>query len=151
MHGFVNGTATLILEHGGRYVTLDLTAGTRAEIPLGNLVQSAVIYQLLPLPDDRYAGLVGRLENGEVRLSIESVGAGTSKRIYAPNPADTTIPIVCPSPNGQLLAVQEVPAGAETDGYDVIPGHLRSRVVVIDSSTGNVQGDEAGFGADWCR
>jgi hypothetical protein len=150
MHGFVNGTATVIFEDGGRYVTLDLTAGTRAEIPLGNLVRSAVVYQLLALPDDNYVELAGRLEDSGIQLSIEYVDQGTFKTIYAPEP-ENDIPLVCLSPNGQYLAVEEVPAGNETDGYDVLPGYLNSRVLIIDSSTGNVQAEEAGFGADWCR
>jgi hypothetical protein len=61
------------------------------------------------------------------------------------------IATVCLSPNGQLLAVEVVPPGTETDGYEVVPGYRKSRVIVIDSSTGSVQGDEAGFGASWCN
>ena len=150
MHGFVNGTPTLILESGGRYVAFDLSAGRRTDIPLGDLAKSAVVYQLLALPDDRYVSLVARFEDGALRFSIVAIVNGTFRTIYAPDPADSGIPTVCLSPNGQLLAVEEVPPGTETDGYDVLPGYRTSRVVVIDSSTGGPQGEEDGFGADWC-
>ena len=151
MHGFVNGTPTLILEKDGRYVAFDLATGKRTELPLGDLVQSAVVYQLLALPDGGYVSLVARLEDGELRFSIEAIGQGAFRTIYAPEPADSMIPKVCLSPNGQYLAVEAVPPGTGTDGYDVLPGYLQSRVVVLDSSTGNFQGEEAGFGADWCH
>ena len=151
MHGFVNGTPTLILQNGGRYVAFDLAAGKRTDIPLGDLVRSAVVYQLRALGDDRYVSLVAQLEDGALRFSIVTIAQGRFKSIYAPEPADSLIPTVCLSPNGQLMAVEEVPPGAETDGYDVLPGYRKSRVVIIDSATGNYQGEEDGFGADWCQ
>jgi hypothetical protein len=150
MHGFVRGTPTLIFEDQGRFIALDLTTGTRQEIPLGDLSESALVYQLLALPEDGYVSLVARLEGGELRFSVGIVGQGEFQITYEPEPTDSTIPIVCLSPNGQFLAVETVPPGNETDGYDVLPGYRKSRVVVIDSATGNFQGEEPGFGPDWC-
>jgi hypothetical protein len=151
MHGFINGTPTLILENGGRFVAFDLTAGRSTDIPVGDLVRSALVYQLLALPDDRFVSLVTRFEDGALRFSIVAIGQGAFRTIYAPEPTDSMIATVCLSPNGQLLAVEVVPPGTETDGYEVVPGYRKSRVIVIDSSTGSVQGDEAGFGASWCN
>jgi hypothetical protein len=150
MHGFVRGTPTLIFEDQGRFNAFDLTTGTRKEIPLGDLSESALVYQLLALPADGYVSLVARLEDGELRFSVVVVGQDEFRIIYEPAPTDSTIPIVCLSPNGQLLAIETVPPGNETDGYDVLPGYRKSRVVVIDSATGNFQGEEPGFGPDWC-
>jgi hypothetical protein len=151
MHGFVRGTPTLILGDQGRYVEFDLITGTRREIPLGDLSKSALVYQLLALPEDGYVSLVARLEDGELRFSVVVVGQDEFRIIYEPEPTDSTIPIVCLSPNGQLLAVEAVSPGIELDGYDVLPGYRKSRVVVIDAATGNFQGEEPGFGADWCH
>jgi hypothetical protein len=150
MHGFVRGTPTLIFETQGRYVAFDLTSTNRREIPLGDLSKSALVYQLLALPDDDYVSLVARLEDGELRFSVVVIDQDEVRIIYEPEPTDSTIPIVCLSPNGQLLAVESVPPGNETDGYDVLPGYRRSRIVVIDAATGNFQSEDPGFGADWC-
>jgi hypothetical protein len=150
MHGFVRGTPTLIFETQGRYVAFDLTTGKRKEIPVGDLSESALIYQLLALPDDGYVSLVARLEDGALRFSVVVIGQDEFRIIYEPEPTDSGIPIVCLSPNGQFLAVESVPPGNEIDGYDVLPGYRKSRVVVIDAATGNFQSEEPGFGADWC-
>jgi hypothetical protein len=150
MHGFVRGSQTMIFEDQGRYTAFDLTSGQRTEIPLGDLSKSALVYQLLALPDAGYVSLVARLEDEQLRFSIVVLGQEESRTIYEPEPADSTIPLVCLSPNGQFLAVEAVPPGNETDGYDVLPGYRKSRVVVIDSATGNYQGEEPGFHPDWC-
>lgn len=151
MHGFVRGTQTMIFQDQGRYTAFDLTSGQRTEIPLGDLSKSAVVYQLLALSDAGYVSVVARLEDEQLRFSIVVLGQEEESRtIYEPEPADSTIPLVCLSPNGQFLAVEAVPPGNETDGYDVLPGYRKSRVVMIDSATGNYQGEESGFRPDWC-
>jgi hypothetical protein len=151
MHGFVNGTPTLILESDGRYAEFDLTTGKSTDIPLGDLLRSALVNRLLALPDHGFVSQVVRFEHGALRYSVVAISDGAFKTIYTPEPTDSAIDAVCLSPNGQLLALEVVPPGTDTDGYEVVTGYRNSRVVVIDSFTGSLQGAEAGFGASWCN
>jgi hypothetical protein len=149
MHGFVNGTPTLILESDGHYAEFDLTVGKSTDIPLGDLLRSALVNRLLALPDHGFVSQVVRFEHGALRYSVVAISDGAFKTIYTPEPTESAIDAVCLSPNGQLLALEVVPPGTDTDGYEVVPGYRNCRVVVIDSSTGSLQGEEAGFGASW--
>jgi hypothetical protein len=94
VRGWIGAALTLV----GAVATLWLAA--TGKLNLGDLSNSALVYQLLALPDAGYVSLVAQLEDEQLRFSIVVLGQEESRTIYEPEPADSTIPLVCLSPNG---------------------------------------------------
>ena len=151
MLGFVDGTATLIVQDPNSYTAIDLVTGSSTPLPEFDLGDTA-LYQLLDLPGDR--GMVAQLasfsEDEKLRYSTATIIGNRVRPLYAPEPATTWIQQICLSPNGQYLAVETIPADAVPDGHAAL-GYTNTTTVFVEVATGRSDQTVPGFGINWCN
>ncbi|MCJ1714016.1 hypothetical protein [Curtobacterium sp. VKM Ac-2922] len=139
LHGFVGTGTTAVVESGTGIQRLDLTNGKRAAItaPVGS-TDAAYLGRIAQLTDDTYLRTVGSVRSdGTIASRIVRVDGTRASRLPVAIPDDATLTAVCPSPNGQFVAVETRSRGA-------------SLVSVVDASSGALEASLAGQAVDWC-
>ena len=151
LHGFVDGTATLIVQDPGGYTAIDLVTGSASPLPVLDLGTSAAVYRLFDLPGDRgLVALLASLTGGNLRYSTVTISGTQVRPLYAPEPRSTWIQKVCLSPNGEYLAVETIPGDAIPDNYAFVLGYSKATTVFVEVSTGRSDRAVPGFAVHWC-
>ncbi|MFJ2977438.1 hypothetical protein ACIPEP_01150 [Curtobacterium sp. NPDC087082] len=139
LHGFVGTGTTAVVETGTGIVRLDLTDGKRTALraPAGS-TDAAYLGRIAPLTDDGYLRVVGDVRaDGTLAQRIVRVEGSRASRLPVSVPDDASVTAVCPSPNGQFVAVATKSAG----------GVL---VSIVDASSGALEASVDAGSVDWC-
>ncbi len=151
---FVPGTRQLLVDDRARTV-LDLTSGQQHELTAPLVPPGKVVYQAwtLATPERTPVLLSGVDASGVTTsdLSLVVGDGGMDARQVWEVPSGSTLARTCLSPNGQLLELDVVPAGAQADGYAIVPGSVGVRAVLVDLGSGHVAGPFAGAASTWCH
>jgi hypothetical protein len=151
MHGFVYGTATMIVQDPGGYTAIDLVTGSASPLPVFDQGTTAAVYRLFDLPGDRgLVALVASLAGGNLRYSTVTLTSTRVRPLFAPEPPSTLIQQVCLSPNGEYLAVETIPADAVPDNYPFVLGYPKATTVLVEVATGRSDRAVPGFAVHWC-
>ncbi|MGW8429701.1 hypothetical protein ACWGJ9_01120 [Curtobacterium citreum] len=139
LHGFVGTGTTAVVETGTGVVRLDLTDGKRTPLaaPPGS-TDAAYLGRIAQLDEDTYVRVVGDVRpDGTLAQQILRVDASRASRLPVVVPADASITAVCPSPNGQFLAVATKSATSDL-------------VSIVDASSGALEASIDAASVDWC-
>ncbi|SDQ24805.1 hypothetical protein SAMN02800687_1038 [Curtobacterium sp. UNCCL20] len=139
LHGFVGTGTTAVVETGTGIVRLDLTDGKRTALqaPAGS-TDAAYLGRIAQLTDSTYLRVVGDVRSdGTISARIVRVEGSRASRLPVSLPDDASVTAVCPSPNGQFVAVATKSAS----------GGL---VSIVDASSGALQASIAAGSVDWC-
>ncbi|MDR6574239.1 hypothetical protein J2X60_002897 [Curtobacterium sp. 320] len=139
LHGFVGTGTTAVVETGTGIVRLDLTDGKRTALraPAGS-TDAAYLGRIAPLTDDGYLRVVGDVRaDGTLAQRIVRVEGSRASRLPVSVPDDASVTAVCPSPNGQFVAVATKSAG----------GVL---VSIVDAASGALEASVVAGSVDWC-
>lgn len=139
LHGFVGAGTTAVVETGTGIVRLDLTDGERTALraPAGS-TGAAYLGRIAPLTDDSYLRVVGDVRSdGTISQRIVRVERSRASRLTVTIPEDASVTAVCPSPNGQFVAVA---TKAATSGL----------VSIVDASSGALEASVDAGSVDWC-
>ena len=153
LHGFIHNSTTALFEDPGHYTTINLsTAKTQRLEPFG-LSKTARLSELFPTPgDDEYVGLeVTFDQNQDLHYRTVAVRRGTISPLYTVDTANTWIPKICLSPNGEYVAVQTAATDAKSDERAGVPGYVGTQTAFVDTATGDVARTVSGFAANWCN
>jgi hypothetical protein len=139
LHGFVGSGTTAVVESGTGIERVDLTTGKRTPITAPALSTDApYLGRIAQLTDRTYLRTVGDVRgDGTIASRIVRVDGTRASRLPVTIPADATLNAVCPSPNGQFVAL----ATRSRDG---------ALVSIVDATTGALEASTAGEQVDWC-
>jgi hypothetical protein len=139
LHGFVGSGTTAVVESGTGIQRVDLTTGKRTPITAPALSTDApYLGRIAQLTDRTYLRTVGDVRgDGTIASRIVRVDGTRASRLPVTIPADATLNAVCPSPNGQFVAL----ATRSQDG---------ALVSIVDATTGALEASTAGEQVDWC-
>ncbi|MDN4648693.1 hypothetical protein [Curtobacterium sp. PsM8] len=139
LHGFVGSGTTAVVETGTGIVQLDLTNGRRTALPTpAASTDQPYLGRIAPLAEGRYLRLVGSTRtDGTLAARIVRVDGARASRLAVTIPDDASVTAVCPSPNGQFVAL----ATRSADG---------ALVTVVDATSGALEASLAGTAIDWC-
>lgn len=160
--GFVPGTQDLIVEDRpadpakDRALTssIDLADGSVKPLDLPVDARPSGSYAGKPVVLDeagRFAQVVSEFTAGKESAVLNMVDRGSTRLLYRPDKAFARILSVCPSPNGQYLAVETTSPNLLSDHYPNVPGWLPSRTEIVDIGSGAGVADLPGFLPSWCR
>jgi hypothetical protein len=139
LHGFVGSGTTAVVETGTGIVRLDLTDGARTALraPAGS-PDAPYLGRIAPLADGAYLRVVGDVRSdGTLAGRIVRVDGSRASRLPVTVPDDASITAVCPSPNGQFVAVATTSA---TSGL----------ISIVDATSGALEASIAAASVDWC-
>ncbi|MFJ3384501.1 MULTISPECIES: hypothetical protein [unclassified Curtobacterium] len=139
LHGFVGTGTTAVVESGTGIERVDLTDGERTPIvaPAGS-TDAPYLGRIAQLTDETYLRTVGEVRaDGTIASRIVRVDGSRASRLPVTIPADATLNALCPSPNGQFVAVV-----TKSDG-----GAL---VSIVDATSGALEASLTGEAIDWC-
>ncbi|GAA3340924.1 hypothetical protein GCM10017714_22750 [Curtobacterium pusillum] len=140
LHGFVGTGTTAVVETGTGIVRLDLTDGKRTELqaPAAS-TDAAYLGRIAQLTDDSYLRVVGDVRSdGTISQRIVRVDGSRASRLPVTVPDDASVTAVCPSPNGQFVAVA---AKSPTGGL----------VSIVDATSGALEASIDAGSVDWCN
>ncbi|MBA8989664.1 hypothetical protein FHW23_000896 [Curtobacterium pusillum] len=140
LHGFVGTGTTAVVETGTGIVRLDLTDGKRTELqaPAAS-TDAAHLGRIAQLTDDSYLRVVGDVRSdGTISQRIVRVDGSRASRLPVTVPDDASVTAVCPSPNGQFVAVA---AKSPTGGL----------VSIVDATSGALEASIDAGSVDWCN
>lgn len=140
LHGFVGTGTTAVVETGTGIVRLDLTDGARTPLraPSGS-TDAAYLGRIAQLTDDSYLRVVGDVRSdGTISARIVRVDGSRASRLPVTVPDDASVTAVCPSPNGQFVAVATNSASDEL-------------VTIVDASSGALEASIDAGSVDWCN
>ncbi|TDW48344.1 hypothetical protein EDF52_105164 [Curtobacterium sp. PhB42] len=139
LHGFVGSGTTAVVETGTGIERLDLTDGAKTALraPAAS-TDAAVLGRIAPLTDDTYLRVLGDVRSdGTVSARIVRVDGGRASRLPVTIPDDASVTAVCPSPNGQFVAVATKSATDEL-------------VSIVDATSGALEASIDAGSVDWC-
>ncbi|QSB24002.1 hypothetical protein [Curtobacterium sp. 24E2] len=139
LHGFVGSGTTAVVETGTSIERLDLTDGAKTALraPAAS-TDAAVLGRIAPLTDDTYLRLLGDVRSdGTVSARIVRVDGERASRLPVTIPDDASVTAVCPSPNGQFVAVATKSATDEL-------------VSIVDATSGALEASIDAGSVDWC-
>jgi len=139
LHGFVGSGTTAVVETGTGIVRLDLTDGERTPItaPAGS-TDAPYLGRIAPLGDDSYVRVVGDVRaDGTLAQRMVRVAGSRASRLPVRVPDDASVSAVCPSPNGQFLAVTTASASSVL-------------VSIVDATSGALEASVDATSVDWC-
>jgi hypothetical protein len=131
------GTDDLVLvDMSGR---ADLTDGERTDLPApAASTRASYLGRIAPIAQDQYLRVVGSVrQDGTLSARLVRVDGERASRLAVTVPEDASITAVCPSPNGQFVAL----ATQSADG---------ALVSVVDATSGALEASLAGTAIDWC-
>ncbi|MFJ3379885.1 hypothetical protein ACIPJ2_05715 [Curtobacterium sp. NPDC090217] len=139
LHGFVGTGTTAVVESGTGIERVDLTDGKRTAIvaPAAS-TDAQYLGRIAQLTDDTYLRTVGDVRaDGTIASRIVRVDGSRASRLPVAIPDDASLTAVCPSPNGQFVAVAtKSPTGA--------------LVSIVDATSGALEASTVGEDVDWC-
>lgn len=153
LRGFLPGTVELVVANPTGTSIVDLTTG---ELTALTLPQAEVDPELQQGPfvlvDE--GSFVERYSTFDSSAGFTSVlfrtdADGTSE-LYRPAAATSRIEGVCPSPNGEYLAVEVVETGGLPDGYRAAPGYSGATTWFVRADDGSALRGAPGMFPDWC-
>ncbi|PJJ73478.1 hypothetical protein CLV46_3070 [Diaminobutyricimonas aerilata] len=158
LRGFIPGTATLIVADPDRGTLIDLTSGdvTTLELPEETETVGTTPGELVVIDDSlRYAQEFTSPQTTSAGTTFDAVVAvtdaeGTRVVFETATPA-SRIGRLCPSPNGQYLAIETISPESLTDGYPGLPAASAITTVFVDLDTGEATRSVVGFLPGWCR
>lgn len=139
LHGFVGSGTTAVVETGTGIVRLDLSDGARTALsaPAGS-TDAAYLGRIAPLTTDSYLRVVGNVRaDGTLAQRIVRVAGSRASRLPVSVPSDASVTAVCPSPNGQFVAVATKSASDEL-------------VSIVDAASGALEASIDAGSVDWC-
>ncbi|WP_144761753.1 hypothetical protein [Curtobacterium sp. 9128] len=139
LHGFVGTGTTAVVESGTGIERVDLTNGARTAIvaPAGS-TDAPYLGRIAQLTDRTYLRTVGDVRgDGTIASRIVRVDGSRASRLPVTIPDDATLTAVCPSPNGQFVAVATKSAAG-------------ALVSIVDATSGALEASTAGADVDWC-
>ncbi|ROP74911.1 hypothetical protein [Curtobacterium sp. PhB115] len=139
LHGFVGTGTTAVVETGTGIVRLDLTDGSKSALqaPAAS-TDAAVLGRIAQLSDDTYLRVLGDvLPSGTISARIVRVEGSRASRLAVSIPDDASVRAVCPSPNGQFVAVATKSATDEL-------------VSIVDATSGALEASIDAGSVDWC-
>lgn len=152
LRGILPGTTVLVVADPDRGLLIDLETGERTENVL----------PIAELPDHAYPGRIQQLDaDGAYVMDVLLASASATESLVARiDPSETLVRYAtgidgrlvgsCVSPNGRLVAVETVAAGAEGDGYPNLPSPVDRLTTVIDLDTAETVLVQNGGFSDWC-
>jgi hypothetical protein len=120
-------------------VRLDLTDGQRTALqaPAAS-TDAAYLGRIAQLTDDSYLRVVGDVRSdGSISQRIVRVEGSRASRLPVTVPEDASVTAVCPSPNGQFVAVATKSATSEL-------------VSIVDATSGALEASIDAGSVDWC-
>lgn len=139
LHGFVASGTTAVVETGTGIDQLDLTDGRRTPVaaPAGS-ADAPYLGRIAPLTDRTYLRVVGTVRaDGTLDQRILRVEPTRASRLAVTLPAEAGVTAVCPSPNGQFVAVTTRSASGDL-------------VSVVDATSGALEASVEASTVDWC-
>ncbi|WIB67219.1 hypothetical protein DEI93_14875 [Curtobacterium sp. MCBD17_035] len=139
VHGFVGTGTTAVVETGDAIVRLDLTDGDRAALtaPAAS-TRAQYLGRIGALTGSSYVRLVGDVRtDGTIAARLVRVDGEHVSDLQVHIPSDASVTAVCPSPNGQFLAITTRTADS-------------SLVSVVDATSGALEASLDGVTLDWC-
>lgn len=155
LRGFLPGTLQLVVadpESGG---IVDLADGTTTALALPAADAPAALYPAAFVLTSRdsylqlYVDPMGYTDVG-ARAILYAVDASGTRELYRPATPTSRIGAVCLSPNGQYLAIEEIPGDAASDEYPGAPGWSGTTIYYLDATTGATTRGVTGMAPDWC-
>jgi hypothetical protein len=139
LHGFVGTGTTAVVETGTGIVRLDLTDGKRTALQAPDAsTDAAYLGRIAQLTDDSYLRVVGDVRSdGTISQRIVRVEGSRASRLPVTVPEDASVTAVCPSPNGQFVAVATKSATSEL-------------VSIVDATSGALEASIDAGSVDWC-
>ena len=135
---------------------LDLAAGTEAPLALTAPPLSAGRYARDPIALDaeRALQVVDVIDftatPAENTSELWAVGPGEPRKLYQVPTATSRIGRICPSPNGQYVAVEVIPGDAAPDDFPLALGYTDTTTYVVDTDDGSTRRGFLGFRPSWC-
>ncbi|MGN7191743.1 hypothetical protein [Curtobacterium sp. MCBA15_004] len=139
LHGFVGSGTSAVVETGTGIVRLDLTDGRRTPLvaPAAS-TDAAYLGRIAQLDDRTYVRVVGDVRaDGTLAQRIVRVEGSRASRLPVVVPSDASVTAVCPSPNGQFLAVTTRSASGDL-------------VSIVDATSGALEASIDAGSVDWC-
>lgn len=152
LRGVLPGTTVLVVADPDRGLLIDLETGERTENAL----------PIAALPDHAYPGRIQQLDaQGAYAMDVLLASASATESLVARIDREETVVRYatgtgsrlvgsCVSPNGRLVAVETVAAGAASDGYPNLPSPVDRLTTVVDLETGETVLVQNGGFSDWC-
>ncbi|WP_150307698.1 hypothetical protein [Planctomonas psychrotolerans] len=157
LRGFVPGTTDLVVADPLSGSRIDLADGSVRPLDLPPAEADPVLTagKIVVLGENTYLQQFDRFDYSEAQTSISSVlrlvdPTGT-RPAYTPASESSRIRDFCMSPNGQLAAIEVVPAGSPVDDYDRLPAFTDITTYFVDVATGATRRSVSGFLPSWCR
>ena len=144
---FIPGTSAVVVRAmgGGLWLADPLLGGAAVALAPG-AAEAALLR-------DPAAGVV--IGDAEVAPSVDGgtlvrTRDGAAEPIFTPAAPGSRIGAVCAAPNGRVLSVEVIAAGAESDGRAVRPGWTRTTTVLLRADTGEQIRSVIGASPSWC-
>ncbi|WP_139196208.1 MULTISPECIES: hypothetical protein [unclassified Curtobacterium] len=139
LHGFVGTGTTAVVETGTGIVRLDLTDGAESALQAPAASTDApYLGRIAQLTDDTYLRVLGDVRSdGTISPRIVRVDGTRASRLAVTLPEDASVTAVCPSPNGQFVAVATKSASDEL-------------VSIVDATSGALEASIDAASVDWC-
>jgi len=155
LRGFLPGTLQLVVADPSSGGLVNLADGTTTALELPQADAPVELYPaafVLTSPTSYvqlYLDPMGYADAG-ARAILYAVDASGTRELYRPATATSRIGAVCLSPNGQYLALEEIPGSAEPDDYPSEPGWSGTTIYYLDTVTGETTRGVTGMAPDWC-
>jgi hypothetical protein len=155
VHGFIPGTAQLVVSDLQDFTSIDLQAAqTRAfdSLPAEAdpsyypgkrlyLADQGSYVQEFDIPDAEHQYSTSAL------VLVDKAG---TRQIYEPDPG-TRIRNICLSPNGRVAAVETFAEGKQSDKYPNVPSYVPMTTSFVDLSSLETTRSVDGWMPDWCQ
>lgn len=154
LRGFLPGTLRLVVADPAAGSTIDLRSGETVtlDLPADGLGDDVYPGDLVALDEESYVEDVSRVAPGDgfrldpVVLAVSRTGA---ELLLDPEPG-IVVSRLCPSPNGQYVAIELLDPAGDPDGYPFLPGRSGTTTVVVDVASGATAASVVGAQASWC-
>ncbi|KQO60017.1 hypothetical protein [Curtobacterium sp. Leaf261] len=139
LHGFVGSGTTAVVETGSGIDSLDLTDGRTSPLPTPAAASDGAFRgRVAAITDQTYLRVVGDFrDDGSIAARLVRVDGPDARTLALRLPADGSVTAVCPSPNGEFVAVATRTASS-------------SLVSIVDARSGALEASLDGTTVDWC-
>lgn len=155
--GFLPGSGELAVQRAAHVVAIDLSAPLSAT---GVGSWERLLLPAAPGADaaEGIAFVAGdvALVRDETRASVVALGGGgatgehANREVFRPASDGSRVGQMCVSPNGSVVAIEVLSAGALPDGRSHSPGFTQVTTSYVSVTDGRVLRSSIGFAPDWC-
>lgn len=154
-HGFIPGTAELVVSDLGESTRIDLGAARTTTFTPYTAEVDPSYYpgKRLMLNDDNDYIQEFDIPDAQLQYATSAlflVDDSGTRQIYRPAPT-TRIRNVCLSPNGTVAAVETFAEGKQNDNYPNLPSYLPMTTYFVDLTTLETTRSVNGWMPDWCQ